>query len=58
MLVVWDDLRFRSNFIQFNVVNVVVFQDVDLNHCRIGKLEGFDVLKKVKVRLADILVQK
>ncbi|XP_072330952.1 protein phosphatase 1 regulatory subunit 7 isoform X2 [Scyliorhinus torazame] len=24
-------------------------EDVDLNHCRIGKIEGFDVLKKVKV---------
>ncbi|XP_069752517.1 protein phosphatase 1 regulatory subunit 7 isoform X2 [Narcine bancroftii] len=24
-------------------------EDVDLNHCRIGKMEGFDVLKKVKV---------
>lgn len=27
------------------------FQDVDLNHFRIGKIEGFEVLKKVKVRL-------
>lgn len=26
------------------------FQDVDLNHYRIGKIEGFAVLKKVKVR--------
>lgn len=24
-------------------------QDVDLNHFRIGKIEGFEVLKKVKV---------
>ncbi|OWK05176.1 hypothetical protein Celaphus_00002848 [Cervus elaphus hippelaphus] len=24
--------------------------DVDLNHYRIGKIEGFEVLKKVKVR--------
>ncbi|KAL4841116.1 hypothetical protein H8958_019905 [Nasalis larvatus] len=23
-------------------------EDVDLNHCRIGKIEGFEVLKKVK----------
>ena len=27
-----------------------LFQDVDLNHYRIGKIEGFEVLKKVKVR--------
>lgn len=27
-----------------------MFQDVDLNHYRIGKIEGFEVLKKVKVR--------
>lgn len=26
-----------------------LFQDVDLNHFRIGKIEGFEVLKKVKV---------
>ncbi|PNI14304.1 PPP1R7 isoform 8, partial [Pan troglodytes] len=25
-----------------------LFQDVDLNHYRIGKIEGFEVLKKVK----------
>lgn len=27
-----------------------VFQDVDLTHYRIGKIEGLEVLKKVKVR--------
>lgn len=27
-----------------------MFQDVDLNHYRIGKIQGFEVLKKVKVR--------
>lgn len=27
-----------------------LFQDIDLNHYRIGKIEGFEVLKKVKVR--------
>lgn len=27
-----------------------MFQDIDLNHYRIGKIEGFEVLKKVKVR--------
>lgn len=31
-----------------------MFQDVDLNHYRIGKIEGFEVLKKVKVRGLDL----
>lgn len=30
--------------------DVFSFQDIDLNHYRIGKIEGFEVLKKVKVR--------
>ncbi|KAJ8781690.1 hypothetical protein J1605_010948 [Eschrichtius robustus] len=29
-------------------LGLVLFQDVDLNHYRIGKIEGFEVLKKVK----------
>lgn len=34
--------------------NPSMFQDVDLNHYRIGKIEGFEVLKKVKVRGLDL----
>lgn len=30
------------------------FQDVDLVHCRIGKIEGLEVLQKAKVRMLDI----
>lgn len=42
--------RAPGTSLQLSSVSSVLFKDVDLNHYRIGKMEGFEVLKKVKVR--------
>lgn len=48
---VWNDLTVCLLIYLFT-------QDVDLVHCRIGKIEGLEVLQKAKVRYIEQLLSK